>query len=160
MGAIARSRRTVNEHQVDLWDGFYQDDPWIAQAAERRLPPPRRPYIAPELWTKLPTEAQQLLRTFKPSAASAPTRSANLHDSVAQEPDDASAPPIWTTDESSQEPMELGESTPEEPSAEVDPEQSDDYPQPLLAHLTQRQPLPPGDVQRILAANGGLTGAC
>ena len=62
-------------------------------------------------------------------------------------------------DESSTEPMEKGESTPEKPSAEVDLEESADEYQPLLAHLTQRQPLPPGDVCRILAANRGPTGA-
>ena len=120
IGATARSRRTVNEHQVNLWEGFCQEDPWTAQAADRRPPSPLRPYIAPELWTKLPTEAQRLLRIFKLSADSVPTRSAHLHDSVVQEPDDAPAPPIWTTDESSTESVEIGGSTIEDPSAQVD----------------------------------------
>ena len=119
VGAPARSRRTVNEHQVDLWEGFYQDDPWIAQATERVPPPTRRPYIAPELWTKLPTEAQQLLRTFKPAAASSSIRSAHVHDTMVQEADESSAAPTWTNDESGTEPMEIGEPTPTDTSADV-----------------------------------------
>jgi hypothetical protein len=160
VGYQSRSRRTVNTHQVDLWEGFSNEpsDPWTVQVAQRAPPTPPRPIIAPELWAQLPPASQQILRSFTPKV-SAPTRSTHLHDSSPVEPVAFDFPPSEDITDPCVEPETVGEQPYEEEAADdvipSDP-QADDS-QPLLAHLTHRQMMPTGDVRRILAGNRGPT---
>jgi len=164
LGNASRSRHTVNAHHLNHSEAlsghdygeFDVDHTWSAHNTERS-PPTRRPYIDPELWAKLPPEAQQFLRSFNPRTATpSSTRSVHVHESLSQEPDESTAPPAWDNPDHGYDPMEIGEPSPEDfaPAADQS-DQMGDATQPLLAHLTQRQPLPPGDVRRILAANRG-----
>ena len=164
LGVSAKSRRTVNSstRQENFFpysgDGYIDSDfrDLTIQAAARRPDPTRRPYIEEDLWYRLPPEAQQILRSMNPKSANAtPSRGVNSHDLFYTEtpavddawPEEETHDPV-PEDEPAEEQL-VGDDLPPDPMST--PEEEDHSP--ILAHVTQRHPFPPGDVRRLLAAN-------
>ena len=101
-------------------------------------------YIPPEVWNQLPKSAQEILRSArKPSA---PARKAAFHEYQSEHFDEQMATSessfVQTPDaQEPPEPPDSNESTPDDSESTT-----------LMAHLTERKKMHPGDIRKVLAS--------
>jgi len=165
VGSISKSRRTVNYTSQSMDHPDYQSEGYIdgdhrdvtAYNATRTSEPTRRSYIEPDVWARLPPEVQQILRALSPRSQQAATRGVNAHEfhpAALAYPPEAYAGLDELGLEVVEEPLLPSDVRPDDPcSDEHEPNPS------ILAHVTQRQRMPPGDIRRVLAANCGTAGS-